>query len=166
MKLRHLLVSCVLIVSAVSAVSGGPINCDPAAVRIDFSIRKDKFHPTRGTAKIVAVVKNVGTDVYNTRAGQQNVQIFEMPLGGVAGPAKKVCDFGTLYVGAEYRCEYDRPWDSSSPAEGEFPPNFKAMIVYDPDIRLDGNPKNDDINMKNNQVQAPGTRINDLFHRP
>ncbi len=165
MRLRQLAVLSVFIVSAAAAF-GGPINCDPAVVRFDFSILKDKFHPTRGTAKIVAVVKNVGTDVYNSRPGQQNVQIFEMPLGGTAGLAKKVCDFGTLNVGSEYRCEFSRPWDSASRGEGEFPPNYKAMIVYDPDIRLDGNPKNDDINSKNNQLQVPGTRINDLFRRP
>jgi hypothetical protein len=40
------------------------------------------------------------------------------------------------------------------------------MIVYDPDMRLDGNPKNDDINSKNNQLQVSGARISDLFHRP
>lgn len=166
MKLRHLSVLCVLFVLAAAGAFAGPVGPDPAVVRIDFSIRKDKFHPTRGTAMIIAVVKNVGTAPYNTRAGQQNVQIFEMPLGGTPGPAKKVCDFGSLLVNAEYRCELDRPWDSSSPAEGEFPPNYKAMIVYDPDIRLDGNPKNDDINSKNNQLQVSGARINDLFHRP
>ncbi len=87
-----------------------------------------------------------------------------MPATGTPS-ARKRCDFGTLSVNAEYRCEFDRPWDSSGP-EGTRPPDFKAMILYDPDIRLDGNPKNDDLNSRNNQLQVPGTRINDLFRRP
>ncbi len=120
---------------------------------------------TRGTAHITAVVKNLGDVPYSTRAGQQNVQLFEWPLGrATAGPPKKVCEFGNLAVNQEVKCQYDRPWDCSSPAEGEFPPNYKAMIVYDPDIRLDGNPKNDDVNSKNNSLQVSGSAINDRFH--
>jgi len=162
-KPRHLLVFVAVAFSALSAFA--VVGPDPAVVRIEFSITKNKFHPTRGTAHITAVVKNVGDAPYNTGPAQQNIQIFELPLGRTsAGPAKKVCTFANLTVGQEVRCQYDRPWDSSSPAEGEFPPNFKAMIVYDPDIRLDGNPKNDDVNSKNNSLQVSGSAINDRFH--
>ena len=59
----------------------------------------------------------------------------------------------------------ERPWDTRA-AEGTAPPSYKAMIVYDPDIRTDGNPKNDDIYLKDNQLQLPGARINELFRRP
>ena len=163
MKTRHLMVFVAATFCAASAFAvAGP---DPAVVRIEFTIHKDKFHPTRGTAHITAVVKNVGDVPYTTSPTQQNIQIFELVLGrAAAGPAKKVCTFGNLTVGQEVRCQYDRPWDSSSPAEGEFPPDYKAMIVYDPDIRLDGNPKNDDISSKNNSLQKSGSAINDRFH--
>jgi hypothetical protein len=156
----------VFVATAVFAASAfAVVGPDPAVVRFEFSINKDKFHPTRGTAHITAVVKNIGDAPYTTTPAQQNIQIFEQPLGRAsAGPAKKVCTFGNLTVGQEVRCQYDRPWDSSSPGEGEFPPNYKAMIVYDPDIGLDGNPKNDDKNAKNNSLTASGSAINDRFH--
>lgn len=50
------------------------------------------------------------------------------------------------------------------PAEGEFPPNYRTIIVYDPDIRMDGNPNNDDYNVGNKDRSRSGTGINDLFH--
>src|SRR5207248_5610568 len=122
--------------------------------------------PTRGTAKITAMVQNVGDATYDTRPGQQNVQIFEVPPSGVVPMIpKKTCDFGTLRPGVTYRGEYERPWDTMA-AEGSAPPSYKAMIVYDPDIRTDGNPKNDDIYLKDNQLQLPGARINELFRTP
>ena len=162
MKPRHLMVFVATAFFAASAFAAvGP---DPAVVRFEFSITKNKLRPTRGTAHITAVVKNIGDTPYNTGPAQQNIQIFELPLGRASsGPAKKVCTFGNLTVGQEVRCQYDRPWDSSSPAEGEFPPNYKAMIVYDPDITLDGNPKNDDKNAKNNSLEASGSPINARF---
>ncbi len=42
---------------------------------------------------------------------------------------------------------------------GEFAEGFKAMISYDPDIRIDGNPDNDDCNMRNNEVRMTAREV-------
>ena len=60
---------------------------------------------------------------------------------------------------------FTRAWNSSSPAEGEFPPTYTLSIAYDPDIRMDSNPDNDDVNERNNRTEKSGTPINDLFRK-
>jgi len=42
----------------------------------------------------------------------------------------------------------------------EFPPSFELYLNYDPDIRLDGNPQNDDAVPANNSKQIDGQKIN------
>ena len=138
-------------------MAAGP---DPA-VRIELSHTREKLRPTRGTVTITAIVKNVGTDKYVSRAGQQSLQLYEMPPGSTAGGTLKAnCDFPTLNVGQEVRCPFTRPWDTAI----EFQPSFKAMLVYDPDILLDSNPRNDDAGPKNNVANVSWTAINALFH--
>jgi hypothetical protein len=152
---RHLIVFVALILCAATAFAAAP---DPA-VRIELSSRRDKVHPTRGTVTITAIVKNVGTAPYVSRAGQQSVQLYEMAPGTTSGGTLKVnCDFPTLNVGQEVRCPFTRPWDIAI----EFQPSYKAMIVYDPDILLDSNPKNDDASSKNNTATVSWTAINAL----
>ena len=58
---------------------------------------------------------------------------------------------------------YEREWNSSSPTEGEFPPDYIVKISYDPDILIDGNPDNDDCNPGNNEVTRSGAGINTLL---
>ncbi len=42
----------------------------------------------------------------------------------------------------------------------EFPPNFKLYLSYDPDIRMDSNPQNDDAIMTNNMRELSGMKLN------
>lgn len=42
---------------------------------------------------------------------------------------------------------------------GEFSASYKAMLVYDPDIRMDGNPQNDDCVMTNNTTFLRAAQI-------
>ena len=158
MKPRYLMVFAALaLCAATEALAVGP---DPA-VRIEVSSRRDKLRPTRGTVTITAVVKNVGDAAYISRAGQQNVQLLETASGATTGGTATVtCDFPTLNVGQEVRCSWSRPWDTAL----EFQPSYRAMIVYDPDILLDSNPKNDDKSNKNNTALLSYTAVNATFH--
>lgn len=72
-------------------------------------------------------------------------------------------EFTSLASGATTTVHFQRAWDASSPAEGEFPPTYKLVISYDPDIFIDGNPKNDDCTQRNNQLVRSGQAINELF---
>jgi hypothetical protein len=143
--------------AATEALAVGP---DPG-VRIEVSSRRDKVRPTRGTVTITAIVKNVGNAPYISRPGQQNVQLLETASGATTGGAvKATCDFPTLNVGQEVRCSWSRPWDIAI----EFQPSYQALIVYDPDILLDSNPKNDDASNKNNTAFLSWTAVNATFH--
>jgi hypothetical protein len=129
---------------------------NPAAHRIDFRIlnRTSQF---RGQVQITGVVKNLGNAAYISNPNQQSIHLYEGSRLVTQKP------FQNLTPGQEVTVTYTRSWDASSPSEGEFPPTYKLLIVYDPDIRLDGNPRNDDCNAANNQKQRSGADINALF---
>ncbi len=139
-----------------------PPKCpDPAVQRIDFAI-VSKTSQFSGKVRITGVIKNVGLEPYISGPNQQAVYLYEGPMGGKANlvATKK---FQNLNPGQEVKVIYERNWHASSPAEGEFPPSYRVLISYDPDIRMDGNPKNDDCNINNNQMERSGTEINALF---
>ena len=146
-------------VGAANAVS--KICPDPAVTEIRFRIvsRTDRF---RGRVEIKAVVKNLGKAAYESAPNQQSVQLYEKPQGG---PARMVSSrsLTRLAPGAMVGTAYTRNWYSASPSEGEFPPSYIGIITYDPDIRMDGNPRNDDCRDDNNRLERSGTAINDLL---
>jgi hypothetical protein len=158
MKSRHLIVFVALVLFAASALAAGP---DPS-VRIALSVVPDATYPhTRGRVTITAIVKNVGDTAWTSRPGQQSLQLLETPSGATTGGVVKVaCDFPTLNVGQEVRCPYARNWDTAI----EFQPSYRASILYDPDILLDPNKKNDDASNKNNSAFTSYTAVNALFH--
>jgi hypothetical protein len=137
---------------------GGP---DPAAHRIQFAIQ-DQTTAFRGTVKITGVVKNIGQSLFDSNPGQQIALLYEMQLGGTPVLVAQKA-FEDLAPGETLKLSYSRDWDASSPGEGEFPPIYRLVISYDPDIYLDGNPFNDDINLSNNQRDRSGSGINALF---
>lgn len=129
---------------------------DPAAARIDFQIveRTTQF---RGRVRVTATVKNVGHLAYVSRTGQQTALLYsDRTL-----VARR--DFVNLAVGQAFTFSYDRNWDSSSPSEGEFPPNYRLIVTYDPDIYLDANPQNDDCSNANNDRTRSGADINGML---
>lgn len=134
---------------------------DPAVEKIDFTIvsRTGKFS---GKVRITGVVKNVGLAPYISGPNQQAVHLYEFIPGGSARLVAKK-NFQNLNPGQQVTVAYERNWDASSPSEGEFPPSYRVIIAYDPDIRLDSNPKNDDCNINNNQKERSGADINALF---
>jgi hypothetical protein len=158
LKSRHLVVFVAVILCAAGAFAAGP---DPS-VRIALSVVPDPVYPhTRGRVTITAIVKNVGDTAWMSRPGQQSLQLLETPSGATTGGTVKVaCDFPTLNVGQEVRCPYARAWDTAI----EFQPSYRANILFDPDILLDSNKKNDDVNPKNNSAFTSYTAVNGLFH--
>lgn len=136
---------------------------DPAAAAINFSIvrRYDQF---RASVKIEGVVTNQGAQ-YATGRGQQMIVLYEI-IPGHRPVEKARRAFGGLAPRQSVAISFVRHWNISSPAEGEFPPTYKVCIVYDPDITLDGNPRNDDCNSGNNCKSRNGLAISELFRRP
>lgn len=135
---------------------------DPAAQSIAFRVLS-KTSQFAGRVEISAVVKNVGTSTYQSRAGAQAAYLYEVPLGSRSGRVVASRDFTQLASGQEVKLTYVRNWNSSSPGEGEFPPDYKLVIVYDPDIAIDGNRQNDDVNRNNNQTTKSGSAINQML---
>ncbi len=134
-----------------------PIKCpNPAAHSINFQIVR-KTSQFRGRVWITGVVKNAGLANYESSPNQQGMYLYE----GSKLVAKR--NFQNLTPGQEVSISYYRNWNASSPSEGEFPPNYKLMIGYDPDISMDGNPKNDDCNGGDNQITRSGSGVNALF---
>lgn len=110
-------------------------------------------HRFSGRIQAKAVLKNVGSADYVTRPNQQTVQIYHGSRLLTNAP------FGNLRAGQVEIITAQLPWNAAE----EFQQGLKALIAYDPDIRLDGNPRNDDCNMGNNQKTVAPARINRLF---
>jgi hypothetical protein len=127
------------------------IHCpDPAAQRIDFSI-VSRTDPWTGRVRITGVVKNIG-GAYESKPGHQDIRLFDASTG--VELAKK--DFANLAPGQEVTVTFERSWNSSSPSEGEFPPTYKLVILYDPDGTKD-------CNGNNNEITRSGADINAMF---
>lgn len=123
---------------------------DPAANRLDFNMLK--HNNLVGVVEISGVAKNLGGP-YETKANQQQLMLYE----GSRMVASTV--FGNLAPGQEVIVKYNREWRKSD----EFPPTYKLIISYDPDILIDSNPQNDDCNNNNNTKSRSGVEINGLF---
>lgn len=135
---------------------------DPAAKTLDFEIvsRTGDF---RGRVRIVGVVKNLGRAAYESGPNQQSVQLWEDVQGASERQPVASQAFQDLAPNQEVRVSYERDWNASSPAEGEFPPSYILMISYDPDIQMDGNEANDDCRAGNNRKERSGMDINAMF---
>ncbi len=142
--------------------AASPGTIDLEATSINFSIIKDDDFT--GTATITGTVTNIGDANFNSSNGQQAIHLYQRNLGAPApGDLVGTINFTTLAAGETLTIDYSRPWNSSSPAEGEFPPDYQIVIDYDPDIFIDGNNNNDDENLTNNDLTVSGSEINDLF---
>lgn len=130
---------------------------DLSATSIDFSI-VSKTSQFEGTVRITGVIKNVGNKAYTSSPHQQSIMLYE----GTQMVAQK--PFQNLAVGQQETITFERKWNASSPSEGEFPPEYKLTISFDPDITLDSNPDNDECNSANNRKSRSGAGINRLFN--
>ncbi|MEN9216456.1 MAG: hypothetical protein Q6K90_03920 [Gloeomargarita sp. HHBFW_bins_162] len=134
---------------------------DPAAQAVHFTL-VNRTTPFQGRVRITGVIRNQGTAAYQSGANQQFVYLYEqMPGGRPQLVAQR--SFQNLTPGQEVTVVFERNWNSSSPAEGEFPPSYILEVGYDPDIRIDANPNNDDCRLGNNRLERSGSAINALF---
>jgi|GEM_PF-5935564 hypothetical protein len=133
-------------------------NCeDPYVSAIQFAkVRQDSS--SRGVVSITAVVTNRGRQAFLSGAGQQVIQLYEESSGGVVRMVASRA-FGNLNPNQTATVRYQRSWWTGD----EFPPVYRAIIVYDPDISIDGNPNNDDCGTTNNSRERNSIEINRLF---
>ncbi|MFQ5569738.1 MAG: fibronectin type III domain-containing protein [Rhodothermales bacterium] len=126
---------------------------DLAAERIEFTVmgRRTDY---RGVVRVRGIVKNVGLGAYASGSGQQILQLYQD--GRLVAEQR----FTDLAPEEEISVVFERPWDISSPSEGEFPPAYLLVIAYDPDITSDDNPNNDDAEAGNNRTERSGADIN------
>jgi hypothetical protein len=128
---------------------------DPAAQRINFTVvsRNRPGGLVLGRVRITGVVKNAGSAAYISGPRQQSILLYEDARLVASAP------FQNLAVGQEVRVSFVRDWYSG----WEFPPTYRLIIAYDPDIYLDGNPNNDDCNAANNSLSRSGFDVQALF---
>ena len=134
---------------------------DPSAERIDVAIsaRTSRF---AGRVRITGTVKNVGGVAFVSGENQQSAYLYEIPAGGRARLVAQR-SFQNLPRGAEVVVAFERGWNASSPAEGEFPPTYRLLVGYDPDILINNNPKNNNYNSANNTRDRSDRDVNGLF---
>ncbi len=137
---------------------------DPAAFEVRFDIvqRHDTW---KALMKITGVVKNVGNQPFVSDPRQAVAYLYELPPGATTGGTLRAQkQFGDLPVGGTVEVSWEREWNSSSPSEGEFPPSYRLLIGYDPDIYMDANKQNDDCDQSNNSKTRSGMDINSMLH--
>ncbi|MBY0477519.1 MAG: hypothetical protein K2Q24_07720 [Chitinophagaceae bacterium] len=129
-------------------------NLDLAVTEIRFSIVsvKDRYN---GTVKIEGIVKNTGGLNYTSGENQQTILLYE-ETPGLSPKLVASRNFRNLAVNGTVSVSFTRAWRTSD----EFPPSYTAIIVFDPDIYLDGNTSNDDANSANNRLTKQGAEIN------
>ena len=137
---------------------------DPAAYEIQFQIvRRDPSSRFRGRVRITGIVKNVGSKTFIAGRNQAKAYLYEMPPGSSSGAIKAQREILNLAPGATMMLTYERDWNSSSPAEGEFPPSYRLQILLDPDIYMDASKDNDDCTQDNNKKDRSGADINGML---
>lgn len=139
---------------------------DPALRGLTFKIvERTPAHRVSGRVSLIATVENVGKAEYRSRPNQQIVELYETVPG--RSPRRVAArEFTNLAPGQRIDLVWTRVWNAASPAEGEFPPTYEARISYDPDIRIDGNPANDECNATNNVARLNGKSINEALRAP
>lgn len=125
---------------------------NPAVDRIDYSL-VNQTSATTGTVQIVGVVENKGSGNYESSQGKQIVQLYE-DVELVSQQA-----FENLAAGATVTVSHTRTWNTNN----EFPPMYRVLIVYDPDIYIDANPNNNDCQTSDNSLERDGAELNDEF---
>lgn len=87
------------------------------------------------------------------------MQLYEVPLGAFPRLVAEQT-FVDLAPGATVNVSFETVWSSFL---SEFPPSYRVLIAYDPDIFIDGNDFNGDCDLDNNMAEVDGFAINDLL---
>lgn len=112
-----------------------------------------------GRIKITGIVKNIGRRDFVSNPAQMSVALYEVTPGGKTILRKKA-SYGNIPAGGTVQlAPYYANWYTGN----EFPSSFRLVIMYDPDIQLDNNPRNDDCNSGNNVKEVSGYDIHNIF---
>lgn len=128
---------------------------DPAIDRIDITVLSRDVRSSEARVRISAVIKNRGLVPYDSNPRQQSATLYvgDSQVGSV--------DFPRLAPGQQVVVSYDTAWLAAR----EFPPAVRAQLSYDPGIRSDGRPANDDCNLTNNRLSRPGDEVNRIISK-
>ena len=167
---RFFTVMAFMLMAFASCDPSDDVDDTPATPAIDLKAEHIIFsvEPTSefaGHATITGNIVNIG-DNFSSGTGQQILRLYERQLGAPTtqlGDLVASLNFTALPAGERLEVSYTRPWNASSPAEGEFPPEYILVIDFDPDILSDGNVHNDDSNSSNNKIEVSGILINSMF---
>jgi len=133
-------------------------NCpDLQAASVNFQVVR-RYSQYSGLVKVTGTVKNIGKQHFVGNASQMAIILYEVRPGGSTRILRKA-SYPSINSGQSKSISTYVRWSTSN----EFPPSYRISIVYDPDIKMDGNPRNDDCNSANNRKQRSGTDINRLF---
>lgn len=105
--------------------------------------------------RITAVVENAGQVEYRSNPRQQSITLAR------DGRRVSTQGFTVIRPGNRFYVTYDET--VSVHGYGEFTPTFHAYLSYDPDIRIDGNPANDDCRANDNRKSLSGNVVNALL---
>ena len=114
----------------------------------------------KGRIKLIATVNNNSSSAFESKPGQQSVFFSILFKSGLAKSLISK-DFQNLAPGQQIQLTHEMDW-SNFHDDIDWPTAFKAAILYDPDIRADGNPKNDDCNVNNNEKTLPVDTVDAL----
>ena len=130
------------------------IQCPNPMVR-DINVRVLTRSASQARILVTAVIENAGGADYVSGPNQQTITLTR---GNQRLTSR---DFTTIRVGN--RIEVSYPQIVSAHGYGEFPPTFHAYLAYDPDVRIDGNPANDDCRVNDNRKSLNGNVVNALL---
>lgn len=133
-------------------------NC-PDLAALQIKVEKISGGAYSGKIKITGIVKNIGRKDFVSNPAQMSIALYEVRPGG-ATVLRKKASFANIPAG---RTAQLAPYYTNWYTGNEFPSNFRLVIMYDPDISMDNNPRNDDCNSGNNVKEVTGYTIHNIF---
>jgi|GEM_PF-2419696 len=146
-------------------VNGGSIldripRIDPAVTSLQVRLVR-KISDYEARIAIVGVVKNLGNKDFRSSPGQQSATLLRRNQGIRVPVTIKQQRFTNLDAGESFVVVHQLTWSTSI----EFPPSFELFLNYDPDIRIDANPNNDDAIPANNSKKLDGMKLNEIVRQ-
>jgi hypothetical protein len=117
-----------------------------ASILFDLIEQTSQF---AGNVQIIGAIHNIGEGFFRSRHQEEAFLYEEIP-----GAEPRIVDrivLDNIAPGAVVTVSYSRHWNRSSPAEGEFPPTYRLVIMA-----TDNNPHN-------NAAKRDGQEINQIF---
>ncbi len=130
--------------------------CPDLAIKNIHFMVLERTAPLTGRIRIQVVIENRGGMDFKSDPGQVYVELYEDYPGTepILLKRKKLSNLpsGDRVKAVRLRKNWLGP---------DFPPVYKAKIVFDPSVRTDGNKFNDDCNKKNNKKERSGEWFNE-----